>query len=89
MFVIVYVMGIYLADGEVLIRSHKFLPHFEKPTLTFNSREKCEAYLLKDAKERSDSYGEKQKIFFEYNELVVARQDRLWFSSSKCLEIEK
>ena len=89
MFIIAYVMGIYLGNGEILIQDQSFYPLLSgEPTLTFSSREKCEAHLLSTAKELSEYYGDTQEIKFNsLGHLIVTRNQRDWFDSAECLEI--
>ena len=91
MWILITVFGMYLESGEVDI----FLIHPERlevdsPTLTFETKEECDTYLLKDAEEKADNLKEKQKIIDEIGTVRVTRTDfDSYVTELQCIEIKQ
>jgi hypothetical protein len=90
LFIIISIMGIYLANGEVEIRSHDILPFYGDQSHSFNSRQECETFLLAEAKSKANYYADTQTISYSNQKLVVSRNKKTngWFDTVTCLEIK-
>ena len=89
-FVIVYIMGMLLENGDVEMKSNYLLKDRRgKQTLVFSSREDCEYEIRKIAKSSAGYFGKNQKLVYQWDtqDLELRRTETNGqFDTMRCAE---